>query len=430
MGKRKFFVLSIVLFLIIFNPPFYKGLSFTMISVGVMFLMCAIYSKQLFEILYRYNLKKFIAIMLLFTIWYTLSSVINALFSEKGAQCITNLLSTCIYLLSAIIVAFGLTVFAKKHEYTLDMIMDLFIAVATLQALISVVCLAIPEFKQFLNNWTINNSNSEALVRALIRNSYRRNYGFASTLYDIFGCTMSIIAMFAFAKGIYQKWRYLLCYALISLSAIVNARTSIVLIAVGTIVILLTTKGRKIEKQELIKKVLLVFAGGIIIILALGWISTSESDTSKWLMEGVGEIVSMMKGKKTGYFSILFDEFIFFPDLIECIVGTGLTPLQAINVGTDVGYVQNIWQYGIVGSIVLYIAYTKLFMMAEQNVKSKYPGLIFALFIMVAIYMIKLNCIGYTMASTVFMPFLMACVVLEKDSIREEQGNERYLLTK
>lgn len=429
MGERKInFIPYILIFLVVFNPPLHKGISFTTIAVLAAISVCALCSKVLFRILNDFTIKSFLVLCIVFALWCIISGLVNCISSSETSTILTNAISTCFYLCCAIIVSLGLTIYFHRKNYSLGNVIDIYIYVGVIQAVISLMCLFVPAVKSFLNDWTVQNSNSPALVRAFIMNSYRRNYGFASSLFDIFGCTMSIIAVLTFARAINGKPRYLIYYGMICIAAILNARTSIILIAAGTAIVFFSIHGRQIKKSIFLTKLLVVMVGICAFIILASLLMTSGSDNTQWLKDGLNEISSMAQGKKTGYFEILFNNFLFFPSLIESIAGTGLLPEQAIAKGSDVGYVQNIWQFGMVGSVLLYLAYFQLFRKARLNTKNVYPGMAAALFAMVALYMIKLNCLGYSMASTVFLPVLFYCVL--NHAGKKEDNNERFIFTK
>lgn len=426
MTKKKISLTTyIIVFLVIFNPPVYKGISFTQIAIVVSAVLCVFNMKKIFKVANDYEFKKAIILYIFFALWCIVSGVVNGLFSKNIRIIMGNIFSTCFYLCCAIIVSLGLAIFFQMKNYSLDQVMDIFIFVGVAQACISLACLLVPAVKVFLNEWTIHNSNSPALVRAFAMNNYRRNYGFASTLFDIFGCTMSILAIMAFSKAVNGKPKYLVGYGMICVSAVLNARTSIILISIGSVIMFFCMHGMYIKRNVLLIRMIVVTAGVIVLTIIVKVLNGNSSATIDWLRDGLDQIMAMMQGKKTGYFSMLFNQMIFFPPLLESFTGTGLRPNQATIRGSDVGYVQNIWQFGIIGSILLYAAYIQLFKKARKCIRVKYPGMIMALFSMVMLYMIKLNCLGYSMASTVFLTFLVYCVV--DQNCKKDISNERNI---
>lgn len=84
---------------------------------------------------------------------------------------------------------------------------------------------------------------------------------------------------------------------------------------------------------------------------------------------------------------------------------------------TDVGYVQNIWKFGIVGSIVIYYLNYKVFKLAYRYSNSSLEKIISIIMaIMFFIYLIKLNPLGYTQASVIMFPILFK-IIYDNNSI-------------
>lgn len=416
---KKIFVLF--MFLLIFNPPIIRGISFTMIFVFILGIVSVRNINNTKKICCNEGIKKYLVGLGLFGIYTITTGIVFAIINKETDKYIISAFSTCFYLVCAIVVAVGITNICIEKKITVKKMSDIIVMVGTIQAIIAMICLLMPNIKEFLNEWTINNSSSGVVVRAFSMNQYRRCYGFASTLFDIFGCAMSIIAIIALEKGICEKKQYLISYMMITFTAIINARTSIILVVVGSLIVILAQIKEKMGIKVFSSILLLLILVIIGIISVLFFTTNTFSENSKWIGEGISEILLMLKGEKNGYFEILFNDFLFFPDFFGCIFGTGLTPNEAIGVNSDVGYIQNIWQVGLIGSILLYSSYFGIFNHARKNTAKQYPGLFIALLVVVAIYMIKLNCLTYSMASTVFLPFIFCCIYMKSEGQCEQQ---------
>jgi len=289
-----------------------------------------------------------------------------------------------------------------------------------IQSVLGITSCFFPRVKEYFNSLMAINSNSE-IIRESVLNADFRNFGLASQLYDNFGFAMSIIAILALICGLKGKKVNYLFFAMIVFVAIINARTSIILIGISVFLLL-------IRSNQPYKNIL----RNVIILVSIFFFATifyknfdfTISQTTIWLKTGIDEMLSLvLNNQKVGYFDKLFNEFIFFPNSIfEIVIGTGMLPSDLVKRGTDVGYVQNIWQYGILGSslIIYFYAYAFKKWIAKATDYSKLFAIL--LCVMMAIYMIKLNCFGYGQAATIYMPIMLYALYTEyhEDLIKNE----------
>ena len=219
---------------------------------------------------------------------------------------------------------------------------------------------------------------------------------------------MSIIALLALYKAVEGKPKYYLYFLMIAFTASINARTSMILIVVGTGIIILG-KSSKTYKDK-IGKLLIVFLGFFAVGL-LGTYLSKGGANAEWLSNGIEEIKTLVIGRKTtGTFAVLLQEIVFPKNPFAFLFGVGLTPAQAAGKTVDMGYIQNLWMFGIVGSALLYAFYLKAIGLWWNNRKEE-RALALSIAVVIFVFFLKLNLFGYGISTvvltTIFMGRLM-----------------------
>lgn len=187
-----------------------------------------------------------------------------------------------------------------------ESIIDYIINAGVIETIFGIAAFFSPAIKSLLNGITIANSRSEKIVHAVGTATFR-NYGIASTLFDSFGFGMSIMALLALYIALKGNPRYYVYFAMISFVASINARTSMVLIAVGSAKIVLG-QSAKTAKAIAGKIVIILFA-----FLALSLIEQGSAN-AQWLSTGIDEIKALFTGRQTtGTFIAIFRDT-YFPD--------------------------------------------------------------------------------------------------------------------
>ena len=304
-----------------------------------------------------------------------------------------------------------------------DSLVGYIINAGVIEASFGIAAFISPDIKNFLNGITIANSRSDKIVHAVSTATFR-NYGIASTLFDSFGFGMSIMALLALYKALKGEKKYYIYFAMIAFSASINARTSMVLIAVGAAIVFLG-KSAKTFNAMMGKIVIVLFA--FIAICIISNYLEQGGENAQWLSTGIDEIESLVIGKQTtGTFAALFSEIYFPNDTVQILFGVGLTPAQAISKTVDMGYDQNIWMFGIIGSLILYYFYLKPIKIWCKAIKSE-KILAVAICVILFAFLIKLNLFGYGISTvviiTVFMGRLIDIDIMNNDIIAVNEMN-------
>ena len=404
-----------MLFLILFNPPVSRRISFTILFSAIAVIDLLFHYPQTQRMLKRIRVP--MKLLVLSFLYYFLICVVNALMRGEYSRTIfTDYVKSFGYFVCQISVSLFILRKAEEKAFTKKDIIAFFIVVGTWQSIIGIMCYVVPSIKSTLNSIMIRNS-SEDFATVVQANSYRRNYGFASTLFDIFGFTMSVLSVMAFNRAFTKKsGKNYVYFILITIVAVLNARTSIVLIGAGVLLCMIAADIRKKDAMILLKKGGIILAVVICGIIMLRIMEKSSSATAAWLSEGVNQIKSFFQGDKTGIFETMGGEFIFFPDsIISTIFGTALSPMELLDRNTDMGYIQSIWRYGIIGSIINYSFLIALCRCAYKRKADNEEGMLVILMgVLIFVYQLKLNTWGYSMAGVVYYTVLMGIAMNDK----------------
>lgn len=409
--------------MLIFNPPILPSFSFTTFFVVIMFIYILWNVKTLHHISRKCSyIFKYVFIQFIFIFYYLLIAVLSFTWADVdlsvSLRSFSNNVTT---FLSSDVVIIGIILYCFKKSISLDQLIKKYISAGLLQSILVILCFVSPAIKNFFNSLTAANSRSERIAEVITVTSEFRNFGFASSLFDIFGyamCCLAALVLFAGAKN-YNKLAFIIFFFVISLSAIVNARTSIVLLAIMISVYFFYNKYEKTVSYQNRGKLLFAFLLITAMIGSATYLSLNN-DNAKWIASGIEEIKAFLMGKDIGYF-VALKQFLFLPnDFWTILLGTSLPPEQVIMINSDVGYIRNIWSFGIMGSIFLYLYYVKIFYDSYKLGHKEYKSLTIALAIMFFVYLIKLNPIGYSMATVIIIPILQYNICsgyLEKKSI-------------
>ena len=250
-----------------------------------------------------------------------------------------------------------------------------------------------------------------------------RSYGFASGLVDLFGLGIAIIAGISFFYGCFEKRRYIIYSLIISVAALLNARTGVVLYALALIIglVYLIRTGR-------IKGIFRVFVFLLIVYLiireGLQFVDKSSA-TFGWLQQGFEGIASFLKTKSIGsedttnpLYSLMNTQSWILPNIFRTIIGTGHTLYQAEGYKhSDIGYINEIWLSGVIGCVWLYGNIIKV---AIKYWKNKTPLIrLSCVYILICyfVFNIKGAALGYNAGAMAMMMFLF---IFNFCSIQEE----------
>jgi len=413
--KSKIFI-TFYLFLLIFNPPIFKNISFTVLLVSLSGLYLLLNLRKTKIMIKKLMMNKFFLIFLFSFFYISFISFFNAFFNNENIlSYLLNFINYIFYYGALISVIIFINLISNKSKLTFNDLVSCYIWAGVLQAIIAISSYIFPEIRDFFLQLIISNSSSIKIFKTIQTTKNIRNYGFASSLFDIFGYSTSILVILAFVKGLYKNIFYIFLSLPLFIVPFLNARTGIILTFFGTILALIIFfKPENI--YDILKKILIFLISIFLFIIVFDFFKNvilSISDQQRiWIISGIKNTFSFLLGESTtGYYNALLNRFIFFPSFFKTIFGAGATPMILINRNTDLGYIQNIWRYGIIGSLIIYIINYKIFKLSyilSKNKMQKTIVIILGFFFFV--YMIKLNSLGYSQASVITFPLLFKVI--------------------
>lgn len=276
----------------IFNTPFLPRFSFTIIFSVISLFYCLLHYGDTVHLINGTYQRRWFKQFVVFYIYYFAVSVVSSMAYSFYESPFLTFVGSVVGVISLFVVALFLCLFVFRKGEEFDSLTDYIINAGVTESIFGIAAFFSPVVKSLLNGITIANSRSEKIVHAVGTATFR-NYGIASTLFDSFGFGMSIMALLALYKALKGKPRYYVYCAMISFVASINARTSMVLIAVGSAIIVIGQSAKTVK----------AIAGKIVIIffafLALSLISSyveQGSENAQWLSIGIDEIKALFTG--------------------------------------------------------------------------------------------------------------------------------------
>lgn len=380
-NKRYSILFLIALFCIIYNPPLFRVNS--MHVVGIVSIVTLIINGS-FKI-QKKIFRLFIGFGIMLVYLFLISTI-----SKKGDVGI--IYSPIYFLLDIIPFSLVLSKHGQKKDYELSDYLKLFIIIAVIQAAISIIALLSPGIHTFL----MNRFAAYGYGNVYMRISAFRMYGFAGGLTFATPVFQSIIAVIVLYQAVVYKkaWNYVL-FILLFLSAVINARTSIIVVIIGFACLIC------FSKVSIKKKTLILVAEFLILLVIFGigmpYIEQISPATYKWISEGIEEILAFVHGNRNqGYFSYINESTQYpLPDsLLKMIFGTGHDVFGAVSqkkfgISSDIGYVNDLWKGGIVYMSFLYMLIISIFNYLRKNGDEIICFLSFFMMILYPFIMIK-----------------------------------------
>ena len=242
--------------------------------------------------------------------------------------------------------ALSVGLYAMKHKFTIEDLIKIIAWAATLQGILSIFSYLFYGVQSFFVGRFYLVMDS-AMVDHL-RN--KRLYGWANGMTYGMPVVQGVIGIIVLIYALKKEKRYLILVPIIWLAGIFNARTSILIILLGLVIVLL--ENGLLNWKRLFQLLLIVIFGVVVLNLVLK--RSSNTNSSAWLSSGINEIVAFLKGKNIGYFALLHSNtdtsigITTFPSGNELWFGTGEL------VRSDIGYVRDMWEGGILYCLLLY----------------------------------------------------------------------------
>lgn len=253
-----------------------------------------------------------------------------------------------------VVIAYYFALYYRKSNSKLEDFLKDILIIGNIQGGIGFIAFLNPAIKEFLVG--VMYANGVDKINAYLLSV--RFYGFAHYLTSTTAIIQSVLAVIALWMALEYSNKYFIYVPLLLFSSVLNARSSLIIIASGVILIAIykvNFKNKKMWKELLLISVLVfLFARFVLPQLRL-----LESWT--WIQSGIDEISAFLQGDEIGYFEYLKNS-IFLPEkTYQLLLGTGHAIFRG-SIVSDVGYLNDIWMIGIILTGCLYIFFIRVIM--------------------------------------------------------------------
>lgn len=335
--------------------------------------------------------------LLLIALYVAVVSLLDVVFVDSAnlylnrLQCVNQLL-----VLTGIEFLAVVYVLRKAEEMKLGFygLIELLVIVGILQGLCAVSAYLIPQVRSLFLKFGGDIYQNEYVLS-------RRGFGFSTTLLDTFGYGMGLIAGCALIAPMRRKITKLLGVVLCVFAILVNSRTGFVVLGIAVVCLIL--KGGK-RKRDFLYYILAIGIIGCLGFFVLPYVArmgtSSSNETIRWVSNSLLELYDVALFRQDlNSASFLSNLSVVPTNAFELLFGSGHSVYgisDVIGFHSDVGYINLLWIYGIVGSIVILAIFVSLFYTAYK--RSVYKSQKFlAVFIAISYVVVLLKAIllGY-----------------------------------
>lgn len=240
-----------------------------------------------------------------------------------------------------------------RRGYNFVNLLTLFIIVGNIQGLTALLAFIFPEIQSFFIERSVLSGSADVYIEL----QAHRMYGFASGLTFTTPIIQSILAVIALYLGVNKNLSFLLFIPLLVFSAVINARTSLVILLIGIILLVLSML-YKLNLRRLRNFLVTIAFVIAFLVFFLNVFEEISPRGYKWVETGWNEIVLFLQGEEVGYFAYVSNEERYkIPEGIASLTGKGIRPMvyNKYNYRTDVGWINDIWTGGILYTVIIYI---------------------------------------------------------------------------
>lgn len=393
-------------FIVLYQPPI---VSFNLVHiVGIISLLYIFFHYPRFCNIFR---QKFVVDINILLVIIIIDIAFIAILYNKP---LVGILGFAYLLLEIIPFCIAIAVYYNK-EFTTYTLWNYIILASLIQMLLAISAFLNPEIKRIFQETLI----SQGISKIEGWWGARRFYGFAANLLFATPVVQGTIAALLLADSRIKTMIRFPLSMLILISGILNARTAIIAFSIGYICLFI--------KSDIKKKSYYIFSITIIIILFIVYfiplIKSVAPKSAEWLLAGFNEIRAFFTNESLdeSYFNYVAENSIWrVPDSIfGFIFGRGFETIGGAKYGmsSDIGYISDIWQGGLV---LLILKMSLFFKMSNRMRKSNreftsLAGLYFM--ILMPIVYIKMQSIGnndfFILISMLYISYVL-CNYMEK----------------
>ena len=422
--------LLMLIFFMLFAPPIIPEVNTAMLAAFVVgIVMLVRHKKEIIPMFKQSGMMIFCALMIVFFMYLAITTLVNFAVGERVQLMhyvtlwyrffliVPVLLICCLYI----------CIRGKKLNYSpYDLGMQ-FVYATMIQFLLALLALLIPAVKDWFVDVIYANTGAYYLDIQWIM--LRRGFGFTNSFVDSFGFGMGIIAalpLFFIKKNRLKILYFIPCAIFISL---VNVRTGLIMSGLGLVfclpVIIKILIKEKLRLVAAASGALLVLVGFVALVqvrnpITISWILgdmasfTEQTPPQGNLTEDPDDLPDSNDDQKNPHFNDansttaenLFSEgFWNFPSGVSLIFGTGHTVYEAEGYShSDVGYVNDLWMAGIIGSLLLYAAFAYVLWNAAKGSAANIKWLILFFAVSIVLFQVKANAFMFNAGLNTILP--------------------------
>lgn len=352
-------------FLFVYCPPIMPIYLLHILTLHSAFLLVIHYKKEYPKYIIKTRILHLIVPLIIAMLYLLIVILINESSIMKLYQYILIIIEIPICVLY-------LCCYFVRHKYSIYDVINIVLIAGAIQGVIATLSFLVPPFKDVLINILTERIHSEnASSDIILAMAEHRLNGFASNLTFTTPIVQSLLGIISLYLALNRNYKYILYMPIMLFSALINARSSFVVLIYGLIlIILMSAINRKTIQKFMIIGTVIIIATAVLVEFT----SNSSDAVFVWISVGFNEIISFMQGESTGYFQIVLDNFIIYPEGLAMIFGTGDIVFGLdIGMGSDIGYINDLWLGGLVFISIVYFTfiayYFKAYRKADKLVK-------------------------------------------------------------
>ena len=424
---------TLYLFMLIFAPPIvpYAHLVLAVYSVIMLLLKYPADWKNSFFSCGAYKWVYCMAFLLLYVIVIPLpiSFVCDDVVNTSNYISVFNRFAV----LLVVVVSCGVYLISQisEKELTSHFIIECIIDAGAIEGVLSALAFASPSIKNLFISLMRANSGM-----SIYNNTWYitvRSYGFAITLSDLIGLGSAFIAGVGFIYGVLYKRKFIALSIISIIPSLLNARTGIILylLCIAVVTILCFFSGRIKSFAYIIVSVALIALVGRYM---LEWISSNKYTTG-WLMNGFDSVMNFLSkdsttstGSGDSLYNLFHKQSWELPGGIRMFLGTAHSLYRAQGYRqSDVGYINDIWIFGIIGALVMYSVIASMIIFIIRNssdILFRYSAVFMGIALIV--FNIKGSAIGYNPGASSILTTLFCMTYFTNKELEEDTELQEY----
>lgn len=311
----------------------------------------------------------------------------------------------------------ALTSYLYTENYTqIDILTDILIA-GCFEAIVCLLAYLVKPIQNMLNAQMISNGIYDAGIVQLVH--HYRLYGYSMGLFFDMPILQMVLACIAGYLALRVKTKYIVCFPLLALSALINARVSIIVFVAGFLLLFANIFILKYRRQWNVVMILIftTFLGVLFLVNTL--------QANGFITDGFKQLYAFFSGNsnKISTVNVLFSrDFWKLPLEGGLLFGRGLRIMggnNQYNVLSDIGYVNDIWMGGLLYVITIYslfVHFLWVIFCSHKFAKKLY------LFIFLMIVLFVTNIKGEIFSPNCVTVFIVFLYVYKIRSVKHNSG--------